>query len=181
MILDAGDAQAKGVLERSHRFMRTNFEPGRRFANELDFQAQLDGWTRRPTGASTAPSRAVPAERLAEERERMRPLPARLPDIDRRFVMRVAQQPYLRFDRNDYSLDPRLVGRRVEVRVSQREIIAVGARHRRARCPPPAGLRRRADLHRPRPPAPARPAARRAAPARASPRSSCARWPAMTR
>jgi hypothetical protein len=32
------------VLERSHRFMRTNFEPGRRFANPLDFQLQLDGW-----------------------------------------------------------------------------------------------------------------------------------------
>jgi hypothetical protein len=28
-------------------------------------------------------------------------------------------------DRNDYSLDPRLVGRRVEVRVYQREIVAV--------------------------------------------------------
>ncbi len=68
----------------------------------------------------------------------MRPLPARLPDVDRRFVIRVAQQPYLRFDRNDYSLDPRLAGRRVEVRVSQREITAVAldtgelaARHRR--------------------------------------------------
>ena len=45
VILEAGDAEAKGLLERSHRFMRSNFEPGRRFANELDFQAQLDGWT----------------------------------------------------------------------------------------------------------------------------------------
>ena len=33
--------------------------------------------------------------------------------------------PYLRFDTNDYSLDPRLVGRRVEVRVSDREVTAV--------------------------------------------------------
>jgi hypothetical protein len=38
--------------------------------------------------------------------------------------MRVPAQPYLRFDRNDYSLDPRLVGRRVEIRVSQAEITA---------------------------------------------------------
>jgi hypothetical protein len=44
----------------------------------------------------------------------------------------------LRFDRNDYSLDPRLAARRVEVRVSQRELVAVAldtgelaARHRR--------------------------------------------------
>jgi hypothetical protein len=33
--------------------------------------------------------------------------------------------PHLRFDTNDYSLDPHLVGRRVEVRASQREIVAV--------------------------------------------------------
>ena len=68
----------------------------------------------------------------------MRPLPAALPDTDRRFVTRVAQQPYLRVDTNDYSLDPRLAGRRVEVRVSQTEISAVcldtgelACRHRR--------------------------------------------------
>ena len=39
----------------------------------------------------------------------MRALPAPMPDTDVRFVMRVPSQPYLRFDRNDYSLDPRLV------------------------------------------------------------------------
>ena len=55
----------------------------------------------------------------------MRPLPATPPDSDRRFVTRVAPQPYVRFDRNDYSLDPRLVGRRVEVRATQAQITAV--------------------------------------------------------
>ena len=55
----------------------------------------------------------------------MAPLPASAPDSDRRFVTRVAPDPYLRLDTCDYSLDPRLVGRRVEVRASQREITAV--------------------------------------------------------
>jgi hypothetical protein len=55
----------------------------------------------------------------------MAPLPATRPDTDRRFVLRVGADPYLRFDTCDYSLDPRLVGRRVEVRVSQREITAI--------------------------------------------------------
>ena len=89
IILDAGDAQAKGVLERSHRFMRTNFEPGRRFANPLDFQLQLDGWCDRVNGRVHRTIRAVPAERLVEERGRMRPLPAAMPDCDRRTVVRV--------------------------------------------------------------------------------------------
>jgi transposase len=125
LVLDAGDCQAKGALERSHRFLHGNFEAGRRFANEQDFQLQLDDWCERINARVHRTTRAVVAERLAEERQRMRPLPASLPDTDRRFVTRVPAQPYLRFDRNDYSLDPRVVGRRVEVRASQSEITAV--------------------------------------------------------
>ena len=47
------------------------------------------------------------------------------PDLDRRWVTRVPADPYLRFDTCDYSLDPRLAGRRVEVRASQTAITAV--------------------------------------------------------
>jgi transposase len=139
IILDPGDCQAKGALERSHRFLHGNFEAGRLFANALDFQLQLDGWADKINARVHRTTRAVVAERLAAERERMRPIPAQLPDVDRRWLARVPPQPYLRFDRNDYSLDPRLVGRRVEVRATQSEITAVGldtgelaARHARA-------------------------------------------------
>jgi hypothetical protein len=52
--------------------------------------------------------------------------------------MRVPPDPYLRLDTNDYSLDPALVGRRVEVRVDQRQVLAaaldtgeVACRHQR--------------------------------------------------
>lgn len=138
IILDRGDAQAKGALERSHRFMRSNFLPGRRFANAEDFQLQLDGWCDRVNRRVHRTIRAVPAERLVVERERMRPLPG-LPETDRRFVVRVAQQPYVRIDRNDYSIDPAFAGRRVEVRVSQTGVIAamldtgeLACRHRRS-------------------------------------------------
>jgi hypothetical protein len=62
-----------------------------------------------------------------------------MPDCDRRFVVRVAQQPFVRLDRNDYSIDPAFAGRRVELRVSQSEVIAVvldtgelACRHRRS-------------------------------------------------
>ncbi len=139
VILAAGDPQAKGVLERSHRFMRSNFEPGRRFANHLDFQLQFDGWCEKVNRRVHRTIRAVPTERLLEERARMRPLPQRRPDTDRRLVVRVHQQPYLRVDRNDYSIDPRFAGRRVEVRVSQTQVSAtvldtgeLACRHRRS-------------------------------------------------
>ena len=55
----------------------------------------------------------------------MAPLPATAPDTDRRWVLRVPADPHLRFDTNDYSLDPRLAGRRVEVCVTGREVSAV--------------------------------------------------------
>src|SRR3954451_9494194 len=68
----------------------------------------------------------------------MRPLAAAMPDCDRRQVVRVPQQPYLRIDRSDYSIDPASAGRRVEVRVSQTDLTAVvldsgelACRHRR--------------------------------------------------
>jgi transposase len=138
VILEARDPQAKGALERSHRFMRSNFEPGRVFANHLDFQDRLDAWTVKANGRVHRMTRAVPAERLAEEQPKMRRLPAGMPDVDRRQVVRVPAQPWVRVDRNDYSIDPGFVGRRVELRVSQTEIRAVvldtgelAARHRR--------------------------------------------------
>src|SRR6516225_5569674 len=125
VILHPGDCQAKGALERSHRFLHGNFEAGRRFANPLDFQDQLDRWCERINARVHRSTHAVITERLTEERSRMRALPVLMPDSDHRFVTRVGAQPYLRFDRNDYSLDPRLVGRRIEVRAGQSEISAV--------------------------------------------------------
>jgi transposase len=139
VILEAADPQAKGILERSHRFMRSNFEPGRRFANHFDFQHQFDGWCDRVNQRVHRTIRAVPTERLVHEAARMRPLPDRWPDTDRRTVLRVAQQPYLRVDRNDYSIDPRFAGHRVELRVSQTQVSAgvldtgeLAGRHRRS-------------------------------------------------
>jgi transposase len=138
VILEPRDPQAKGALERSHRFMRSNFEPGRVFANHLDFQDRLDAWTEKANRRVHRTIRAVPTERLAEEQRRMRPLPARMPDTDRRQVIRVPAQPLVRVDRNDYSIAPAFAGRRVEVRVSQTEVTAVvldtgelAAQHRR--------------------------------------------------
>jgi hypothetical protein len=119
--------------------METSFEPGRVSANELDFQDQLDGWFDERANVRLHRSlRERPVDRLQRERPLLRALPVPAPDLDRRFVVRVPPQPYMRVDRNDYSLDPRLVGRRVEVRVAQREIVAVAldsgelaGRHRR--------------------------------------------------
>jgi transposase len=122
---EPADPQAKGAVERLQGYAETNFEPGRRFANDLDFQDQLDAWFVKVNARTHKTLRARPVDRLAEEHKVMALLPAQMPDTTRRWVMRVPPDPHLRIDTNDYSLDPALVGRRVEVRVDQREIRAV--------------------------------------------------------
>jgi transposase len=120
------DPQAKGCVERLQDFMERSFEPGRSFANELDYQLQLDVWfDTRANPRVHKTLRCRPIDRLHEERAQMAPLPATAPDTDRRWVLRVPPDPYLRFDTCDYSLDPRLVGRRVEARVTDRELLAI--------------------------------------------------------
>jgi len=119
------DPQAKGAVERLQGFMETNFEPGRVFANDLDFQDQLDAWFVKANARQHRSIRARPIDRLAEELDVIAGLPAMAPDTDRRWVLRVGADPYVRFDTCDYSLNPDMVGRRVEVRVSDREVLAV--------------------------------------------------------
>ncbi len=119
-----GDAEAKGVVERVQQFIETSFEPGRLFAGPTDFQEQLGGWfSDRANGRVHKTLRCRPIDRLPDEG--LRPLPERMPEVDWRSVVRVAPDPYVRIDANDYSLDPRLVGQRVLVRASQAEVRAI--------------------------------------------------------
>jgi len=136
---EPADPQAKGVVERLQGYMETSFEPGRSFANEIDFAEQLDAWFVRANARTHRGLRCRPLDRLPEDIAAMAPLPAEPPDLDPRIVLRVPADPYVRVDTCDYSLDPRHAGRRVEVRVGQREITAVvldtgkvAAQHRRS-------------------------------------------------
>jgi transposase len=139
-ILEPADPESKGIVERLQGFMETTFEPGRCFAGSADFQLQLDDWFCECANARHHRTlRCRPVDRLAEERAAMAQLPEAMPDLDRRLVTRVPADPHVRVGTNDYSLDPRLVGRRVELRVSQSDVSAVTldtgepcARHQRS-------------------------------------------------
>jgi transposase len=74
---EPSDPQAKGVVERIQHFLERSFEPGRRFANELDFQLRLDDWFEKRANARQHKTlRCRPVDRLVEERGVMAPLPA---------------------------------------------------------------------------------------------------------
>jgi hypothetical protein len=66
----------------------------------------------------------------------MLPFPPVLPDTSWRFSTRLPRDHYVRVATNDYSVNPRFVGRRVEVKVTLDEVIVTCegtevARHRR--------------------------------------------------
>src|SRR5262249_4334647 len=70
------DPQAKGCVERLQDFLERSFEPGRVFANELDFQMQLDAWFAERANVRIHKTLKVrPIDRLTDERDVMAPLP----------------------------------------------------------------------------------------------------------
>jgi len=118
------DPEAKGMVERTHHYYETSFLPGRRFDDVEDFNRQFTGWLRRANQRIHATTRRRPSEAIWEDRGAMMPFPPVLPDPSRRFTVRLPRDHYVRVDTNDYSVNPRFVGRRIEVRVTLEEVIA---------------------------------------------------------
>jgi hypothetical protein len=127
------DPQAKGAVERLQGKAETNFEPGRVFAIELDFQDQLDAWCTNVNARTHQTLKIRPVDRLNEELRVIAALREQMPDTARR-CHPVPPDPHVRFDSNDYSLDPALVGSRIEVRVDQRAVTAVALDTRELAC-----------------------------------------------
>jgi hypothetical protein len=117
-ILNAADPEAKGVVERNNHYYETSFLPGRSFADVTDFNYQFSSWLRRANNRIHATTKVRPAEAIYEDRGSMLAFPPVLPDVCWRFAARVPRDHYIRVETNDYSINPRFVGRRVEVRVS---------------------------------------------------------------
>jgi transposase len=131
------DPEAKGVVERANQYLETSFLPGRRFESMADFNRQLEFWLRRANQRIHGTTRVRPAEALWEDRGAMLSFPPVLPDPSWRFTTRLPRDHYVRVDTNDYSVNPRFVGRRVDVRVTLDEVVVTCdsteiARH--ARC-----------------------------------------------
>jgi transposase len=130
------DPEAKGLVERANGYLETSFLPGRRFDDVAHFNRQLVGWLRRANQRIHGTTRVRPTDAIWEDRGAMLSFPPVLPDPAWRFSTRLPRDHYVRVDTNDYSVNPRFVGRRVEVRVTLDEVIVncddtVVARHHR--------------------------------------------------
>jgi len=126
----------KGIIERSHGFLETSFEPGRVFTSPDDFNAQLAGWLPQANARVLRRTGRRPADLIDVDRAAMKALPPVDPATGFDWSGRVGRDYYVRILGNDYSVDPVAVGRRVDVHASLDEIVArcggdEVARHRR--------------------------------------------------
>jgi transposase len=110
-----GDPEAKGLIERSHRYLETSFLPGRTFTDPEDFNAQLDGWLPIANARLHRRIECRPVDRLGADLAAMLPLPPVPPVTGWRFAQRLPRDHYVRLASNDYSVHPLAVGRRIEV------------------------------------------------------------------
>lgn len=96
----------KGRVERMIRYLRTSFWPAREWQDLADLNAQVRGWCLDVAGTRRHPddnTRTV-VDAWNDERARLLPLPDDAFTADERIEAKVGKQPYVRFDRNDYTV-----------------------------------------------------------------------------
>jgi transposase len=107
----------KGSVEGAVRHHKTGFWPARRFANLAELDDVYAAWRDRVAlPRRHATGRHVVAERLAHEREQLRPLPPVDFDAAGRRSSRVPRDGYLKFGRCFYRAPESLIHQRIELR-----------------------------------------------------------------
>jgi len=114
VILKPADPEAKGLLERVHGYLETSFLPGRSFACPVDFNIQLAEFFTRANRRWRRSLGCAPTDRIGADIAAMLPVPPVPPATGWRSSLRLPRDYYLRFDSNDYSVDPSVIGRRIE-------------------------------------------------------------------
>jgi len=114
-LLPARDPESKGVIERNNGFFETSFLPGRTFRSPADFNAQLAGWLPRANTRLVRATGARPVDALGVDLAAMTALPPVAPVVGLANRVRLGRDYYVRLDTNDYSVDPRMIGRLVDV------------------------------------------------------------------
>jgi len=115
--------QGKGFIERMVEYLQTSFLPLRHFTDLADLQGQADQWTLTVADARHLRRLGGPVrDALGVERGSLRPLPTRWPDVDARSEVRASTDAFIRVADVDYSVPPRLAGRRLSVRASLEQV-----------------------------------------------------------
>lgn len=109
------DPESKGVIERANGFLQTSFMPGRSFTSGADYNDQLAGWLPRANARMLRRTGEQPGVRVAEDTAAMSALPPVAPATGTSSRVRLGRDYYVRIAGNDYSADPTVIGRLVDV------------------------------------------------------------------
>ena len=113
----------KGSVEGGVRYLKTGFWPARRFGSLVELDEQYGRWRDRVCNRRVhATGRFAVAERLAHEREVLRPLPPTPFDFAAARPVRVPLDGYLKLGGNFYRAPLGLVHQRVELRFDRDEV-----------------------------------------------------------
>lgn len=123
----ARDPEAKGMVERANQFLQTSFMPGRTFVSGSDFNAQLAGWLPVANTRLVRATGARPVDLIGVDRAAMSALPPIAPATGTRSRVRLGRDYYVRAAGNDYSVDPSVIGRFVEVIASLERVVVTCA------------------------------------------------------
>jgi len=96
----------KGRVERTIQYLRTSFWPARTWSDLGDLNRQVGRWIVDVAGARRCPGDDTMTVEQAhnEERAKLLPLPQDPFPAHDRVEAKVGKQPYVRFDRNDYTV-----------------------------------------------------------------------------
>jgi hypothetical protein len=111
-----GHANRSARVERPFAYIERNFYPGRTFRDLADLNAQLAAWCENVAGRMIRALQQTPAQRFEAERSELVPLPLYVPEVYAQHARIVDVEGLIHLHTNRYSVDERLIGRRVQVR-----------------------------------------------------------------
>jgi transposase len=117
VVLPPREPSHKGIVERNNDYLEKSFLPGRSFTSPADFNAQLGEWTALANTRFKRVLGCAPADRIEADRAAMAPLPpVSEQSLGWHNRIRLPRDHYVRVDTCDYSVDPGVIGRQVDVR-----------------------------------------------------------------
>jgi len=120
------DPESKGIVERRNGYFETSFMPGRDFASPADFDIQFTDWLQLANTRIVRTIKARPVGLLDADKTAMLPLPPVAPAVGWVNRVRLGRDYYVRLDSSDYSVDPAVIGRFVDVHA---DLVRVEVRH----------------------------------------------------
>ena len=116
-LCDPHAPQQKGSVENLVKFVKTNFIPGRRFADDADLAEQSAAWCAEKNGEVSQAHGERPHDRLAAERAAFGSLRTTAATYGLYRVAGVNRESLVRVDGNQYSVPAGHLGQAVDVRV----------------------------------------------------------------